>query len=46
LQQGIAQGGGNRLLTHQLVEPLGPIFVVEGFVGHNSQVKFKKICLV
>ena len=34
--QGIGQGGGDGLLTHQLSEPLGAVFVVEGLVGHGS----------
>ncbi len=31
--QGVAQGGSDRLLPHQLREPLGAVFVVEGLVG-------------
>ena len=31
--QGIAQGGGDGLLPHQLRKPLGAVFVVEGLVG-------------
>ena len=34
--QGIGQGGGDGLLPHQLSEPLGAVFVVEGLVGHGS----------
>ena len=33
--QGMAQGGGDRLLPHQLVEALGAVFVVEGLVGRG-----------
>ena len=38
LAQGVAQGGGDRLLTHQLVEGLGPVLVVQRLVGlaHGS----------
>ena len=31
--QGVAQGGGDRLLPHQLVKALGPVFVMQGLVG-------------
>ena len=31
--QGVAEGGRNRLLAHQLIEALGPVFVMEGLIG-------------
>ena len=33
LEQGIAQGGGDGLLSHQLVKALRPVLVVQGLVG-------------
>ena len=35
--QGVAQGGGDRLLPHQLVEALRTVFVVEGLVAGDRR---------
>ena len=40
--QGVAQGGGNGLLPHQLREPLGAVFMVKGLVGRSHADKLVK----
>ena len=40
--QGVAQGGSDGLLAHQLREPLGAVFMMEGLVGRGHADKLVK----
>ena len=42
--QRMGEGGGDGLLPHQLVEALGPVFVVEGLVGRGHGAAARTGC--